>query len=169
MQKIQSITDCLEQWAPTSLALSYDNCGLLVGDPNQLVKKALVSLDVTEGVVQEAIDQQANLIIAHHPVIFKGLRSIRPTTDSQRNTLLKHDIILRFTPILIEWMMAWIKHSPIDLTNRSVLDDPKLITFVPTKDLQVVRNASFPLGRSIGEYESKFCLISLEVFKKRIL
>ena len=55
MLKIQSIANALEQWAPPSLALSYDNCGLLVGDPNQRVKKAIVSLDVTEAVVQEAI------------------------------------------------------------------------------------------------------------------
>ena len=75
MLKIQSITNALERWAPPSLALSYDNCGLLVGDPNQRVEKAIVSLDVTEAVVQEAINQQANLIIAHHPIIFKGLRS----------------------------------------------------------------------------------------------
>ena len=163
MQKIQSITDCLEQWAPTSLALSYDNCGLLVGDPNQLVKKAIVSLDVTEGVVQEAIDQQANLIIAHHPVIFKGLRSIRPTTDSQRAIILaiKHDIAIYAIHTNLDRVDDGVNKALADrlnLSNRSVLDEAsnlyKLITFVPTKDLQVVRNALFSIGAgSIGEYE----------------
>ncbi|MGC6420229.1 MAG: Nif3-like dinuclear metal center hexameric protein [Chitinophagales bacterium] len=163
MQKIQSITDCLEQWAPTSLALSYDNCGLLVGDPNQLVNKALVSLDVTEGVVQEAIDQQANLIIAHHPIIFKGLRSIRPTTDSQRAIILaiKHDIAIYAIHTNLDRVDDGVNKALADrlnLSNRSVLDEAsnlyKLITFVPTKDLQVVRNALFSIGAgSIGEYE----------------
>lgn len=163
MQKIQSITDCLEQWAPTSLALSYDNCGLLVGDPNQLVKKAIVSLDVTEGVVQEAIDQQANLIIAHHPVIFKGLRSIRPTTDSQRAIILaiKHDIAIYAIHTNLDRVDDGVNKALADrlnLSNRSVLDEAsnlyKLITFVPTKDLQVVRNALFSIGAgSIGEYK----------------
>ena len=163
MLKIQSITDCLEQWAPPSLALSYDNCGLLVGDPNQLVKKALVSLDVTEGVVQEAIDQQANLIIAHHPVIFKGLRSIRPTTDSQRAIILaiKHDIAIYAIHTNLDRVDDGVNKALADrlnLSNRSVLEEAsnlyKLITFVPTKDLQVVRNALFSIGAgSIGEYE----------------
>ena len=163
MLKIQSITDCLEQWAPPSLALSYDNCGLLIGDPNQLVKKAIVSLDVTEGVVQEAIDQQANLIIAHHPVIFKGLRSIRPTTDSQRAIILaiKHDIAIYAIHTNLDRVDDGVNKALADrlnLSNRSVLDEAsnlyKLITFVPTKDLQVVRNALFSIGAgSIGEYE----------------
>ena len=163
MLKIQSITDCLEQWAPPSLALSYDNCGLLIGDPNQLVKKAIVSLDVTEGVVQEAIDQQANLIIAHHPVIFKGLRSIRPTTDSQRAIILaiKHDIAIYAIHTNLDRVDDGVNKALADrlnLSNRSVLEEAsnlyKLITFVPTKDLQVVRNALFSIGAgSIGEYE----------------
>ena len=163
MLKIQSITDCLEQWAPPSLALSYDNCGLLIGDPNQLVKKAIVSLDVTEGVVQEAIDQQANLIIAHHPIIFKGLRSIRPTTDSQRAIILaiKHDIAIYAIHTNLDRVDDGVNKALADrlnLSNRSVLDEAsnlyKLITFVPTKDLQVVRNALFSIGAgSIGEYE----------------
>ena len=163
MLKIQSITDCLEQWAPPSLALSYDNCGLLIGDPNQLVKKAIVSLDVTEGVVQEAIDQQANLIIAHHPVIFKGLRSIRPTTDSQRAIILaiKHDIAIYAIHTNLDRVDDGVNKALADrlnLSNRSVLNEAsnlyKLITFVPTKDLQVVRNALFSIGAgSIGEYE----------------
>ena len=163
MLKIQSITDCLEQWAPPSLALSYDNCGLLIGDLNQLVKKAIVSLDVTEGVVQEAIDQQANLIIAHHPIIFKGLRSIRPTTDSQRAIILaiKHDIAIYAIHTNLDRVDDGVNKALADrlnLSNRSVLDEAsnlyKLITFVPTKDLQVVRNALFSIGAgSIGEYE----------------
>ncbi|MGB1119111.1 MAG: Nif3-like dinuclear metal center hexameric protein [Chitinophagales bacterium] len=163
MLKIQSITDCLEQWAPPSLALSYDNCGLLIGDPNQLVKKAIVSLDVTEGVVQEAIDQQANLIIAHHPIIFKGLRSIRPTTDSQRAIILaiKHDIAIYAIHTNLDRVDDGVNKALADrlnLSNRSVLDEAsnlyKLITFVPTKDLQVVRNALFSIGAgSIGEYK----------------
>lgn len=163
MLKIQSITNVLEQWAPPSLALSYDNCGLLVGDPNQRVEKAIVSLDVTEAVVQEAINQQANLIIAHHPIIFKGLRSIQPTTDSQRAIILaiKHDIAIYAIHTNLDRVDDGVNKALADrlkLTNRSILEEAsnlyKLITFVPTKDLQTVRNALFAIGAgSIGEYE----------------
>ena len=163
MLKIQSVTNALEQWAPPSLALSYDNCGLLVGDPYRLVDKALVSLDVTEAVVQEAIEKQANLIIAHHPVIFKGIRSISPTTDSQRAIILaiKHDISIYAIHTNLDRVNDGVNKALADrlyLTNRSILEEAsnlfKLITFVPTKDLLAVRNALFAIGAgNIGEYE----------------
>ncbi|HAB88912.1 MAG TPA: Nif3-like dinuclear metal center hexameric protein [Bacteroidetes bacterium] len=163
MLKIKSIANSLEQWAPPSLALSYDNCGLLVGDPNQTIDKALVTLDVTEAVVQEAIEQQANLIIAHHPVIFKGLRSIRPTTDNQRAVILaiKHDIAIYAIHTNLDRVDDGVNKALADqlnLTNRSILEEAsnlyKLITFVPTKDLPAVRNALFAIGAGgIGNYE----------------
>lgn len=163
MLKIKSIANSLEQWAPPSLALSYDNCGLLVGDPNQTIDKALVTLDVTEAVVQEAIEQRANLIISHHPVIFKGLRSIRPTTDNQRAVILaiKHDIAIYAIHTNLDRVDNGVNKALADqlnLTNRSILEEAsnlcKLITFVPTKDLPAVRNALFAIGAGgIGNYE----------------
>ena len=163
MLKIQSIIDVLEHWAPPSLALSYDNCGLLVGNSNQLINKALVSLDVTEEVVQEAITQRANLIIAHHPIIFKGLQSIRPTTDNQRAIILaiKHDIAIYAIHTNLDRVDDGVNKALADqlnLANRSMLEEVpnllKLVSFVPTSDLPAVRNALFAIGAgSIGKYE----------------
>ena len=73
--KIKEITGVLEEWAPKALQESYDNSGLQVGDPEASVRKALVCLDCTEAVVAEAARLECDLIISHHPLIFKGLPS----------------------------------------------------------------------------------------------
>jgi dinuclear metal center YbgI/SA1388 family protein len=72
--QIQDITRFLEAKFPLQLQESYDNCGLIYGHAEQTVTGALVSLDVTEAIVEEALANNCNLIIAHHPVVFKGLK-----------------------------------------------------------------------------------------------
>lgn len=73
---IQTITSYLESIAPLSLQEEYDNCGLLIGNPAMEVKGVLTCLDCTEAVLEEVTDKGCNLIIAHHPIIFKGLKRI---------------------------------------------------------------------------------------------
>jgi putative NIF3 family GTP cyclohydrolase 1 type 2 len=72
--KLQEITDYLEDNFPLSLQESYDNSGLLVGNKSMELKSALICLDSTEEVVDEAIRKGANLIISHHPIIFSGIK-----------------------------------------------------------------------------------------------
>lgn len=88
--KVLDILQFLEKLAPLELSEPWDNCGLLVGDKNSDVLKILVALDVTEDVVREAINVGANLIISHHPVIFKAIKNI----TNQKNIILaiKNDI-----------------------------------------------------------------------------
>ena len=74
--KVKQITEFLESLAPTTSQESYDNSGLIVGDPDMEINKALLCLDCTEDILDEAIKTESNLIIAHHPIIFKGLRKI---------------------------------------------------------------------------------------------
>ncbi|MFM8951081.1 MAG: Nif3-like dinuclear metal center hexameric protein, partial [Bacteroidota bacterium] len=74
MEKLHNIIRFLESLAPPSLQESYDNSGLIVGNPDWEIKGALVCLDSTEEVVDEAIQQGCNLIIAHHPIVFSGLK-----------------------------------------------------------------------------------------------
>lgn len=81
---IQSIADILESWAPLRLAEDYDNAGLITGDLSTEVTGILICLDSTESIVQEAISQGCNLIIAHHPIIFKGLKKITGSTYVER-------------------------------------------------------------------------------------
>jgi dinuclear metal center YbgI/SA1388 family protein len=73
---VQAIADILEAWAPLNLAEHYDNAGLITGSPTAEVTGILICLDSTEEVVLEAADLGCNLIIAHHPIIFKGLKKI---------------------------------------------------------------------------------------------
>ena len=74
--KIKDICNYLESIAPLHYQESYDNSGLIVGHPEQEITKALICLDSTEAIVDEAIKQQCNLIIAHHPIIFSGLKKL---------------------------------------------------------------------------------------------
>lgn len=94
--QVRHISTFLHQWAPPSTKLDYDNVGLLVGDPNQGISRALTCLDVTVDVVEEAIHQGCDLIVAHHPLIFKGVNRINPTNEQGKIIfkLIKNDIAL---------------------------------------------------------------------------
>ncbi len=76
---IQDVYNKIDQAAPFSLAMEFDNPGLLVGDPSKEVNGALVALDVTDEVISEAVSRGANLIVTHHPVIYSPLK--RVTSD----------------------------------------------------------------------------------------
>ena len=94
--KVQHISTFLHQWAPPSTKLDYDNVGLLVGDPNQSTSRILTCLDVTLDVVAEAIERNCDLIVAHHPLIFKSIDRINPTNERGKIIfkLIKNDIAL---------------------------------------------------------------------------
>ncbi len=85
---IKEVMDYLETIAPKNLAESWDNVGLLVGDKNKEISKVLLALDVTDEVVDEAIKLNANLIVTHHPLIFKAVKTIN-TDDFVGNTIIK--------------------------------------------------------------------------------
>lgn len=96
MTQIKEVISVLENIAPPQYQESYDNSGLLVGDKNADVKGVLVCLDSTEAIVDEAIQLGCNLIIAHHPLIFKGLKKIDPNHWIGRVVIkaIKHDIAI---------------------------------------------------------------------------
>lgn len=82
--RIKTITDAIERFAPLSLQESYDNCGLQIGDPEGETSAALLCLDVTEEVMEEAVRRGCDMVISHHPVLFRGLKQIVGATPSQR-------------------------------------------------------------------------------------
>src|SRR5687767_12120778 len=94
--RIKDVSDYLESIAPRTYQESYDNSGLLTGSPEDSVRGILVTLDCTESVVQEAIDQNANLIVAHHPIIFKGLRKLTGSNYVERTVIkaIKNNIAI---------------------------------------------------------------------------
>ena len=78
--RVNDIIKLMEEIAPPQLAESWDNVGLLVGSGNQIVKKIMVTLDVTAEVIREAAEKEVNLIICHHPVLFKPVKSLTDNT-----------------------------------------------------------------------------------------
>lgn len=90
MIQVQDIYNFIDDFAPFSSAMDFDNCGLLVGDMNAYIKNILVSLDITNEVINEANTLKANLIISHHPIIFNKLKNI--SSGSPVYNLIKSDI-----------------------------------------------------------------------------
>ncbi len=94
--QVRHISTFLNQWAPPNTKLDYDNVGLLVGNPSQKVTRILTCLDVTLDVVEEAVNKGCELIVAHHPLIFKSIDRINPVDEQGKiiYRLIKSDISL---------------------------------------------------------------------------
>ena len=93
---VKDILNCITEIAPLQWQESYDNAGLQVGDLNAEAHKALICLDITEEVVDEAIAKNCNVIVSHHPLIFRGLKHLTPETYIERAVMkaVKHDIAM---------------------------------------------------------------------------
>lgn len=93
---IQSVINHLEGIAPPIYQESYDNAGLITGSPHWELTGVITSLDATEAVVEEAIDRGCNLIVAHHPIVFKGLKKITGANYVERTIIkaIKHDVAI---------------------------------------------------------------------------
>ncbi len=94
--KIKEICSFLEEWAPLPIQEDYDNCGLIIGDAEAEISSCLISLDVTMEVLDEAISKGSNLIIAHHPLIFRGLKKINGKNFVEKISIkaIKHDVAI---------------------------------------------------------------------------
>lgn len=168
---IKDVIDYLESWAPKAYQESYDNSGLIVGDKNQAVSGVLVCLDSTEDVVQEAVDKNCNLVVAHHPIIFSGLKSLTGKNYIERTIIkaIKHDIAIYAIHTNLDNVIDGVNRKigeKLDLQNLQILRPKtdvlkKLITFVPKAHLETVRNALFSAGAGhIGNYDA--CSFSSE-------
>src|SRR5258706_16464217 len=94
--KLSLLTGYLESLAPLAYQEDYDNSGLIVGSPDREVQQALVSLDCTEAIVDEAIAKNCQVIISHHPIVFRGLKKFNSKTYVERvvEKAIKHDIAI---------------------------------------------------------------------------
>jgi dinuclear metal center YbgI/SA1388 family protein len=164
--KIKDIIDCLEDFAPLIYQENYDNCGLLVGDSNKKINKALLTLDCTEEIIQEAIDTKCELVIAHHPIIFKGLKKLTGKNYIERTIIkaIQNDIAIYAIHTNADNVVNGVNQKiaeKIGLKNCRILapkisDEAllkKLVTFCPVKFADKVRNALFASGAGhIGNY-----------------
>ncbi|MCO4293434.1 Nif3-like dinuclear metal center hexameric protein [Solitalea sp. MAHUQ-68] len=161
--QLQQLTSYLEQLAPLAYQEDYDNAGLIVGNPQQEVTKAIISLDCTEAVVDEAIAAGANLIISHHPIVFKGMKRFNGNSYVERVVMkaIKHDIALYAIHTNLDSVLDGVNAKICDklgLINRSILSPKqgklkKLVTFCPIVQAGDVRKALFSAGAGhIGNY-----------------
>lgn len=161
--KIQDIVSYLEKVAPPSYQESYDNSGLITGNLSDDVKGILCSLDATEEVIDEAISLGCNLVIAHHPIIFKGLKSLTGKNYVERTVIkaIKHDIAIYAIHTNLDHVAHGVNKKIADkigLVKTSILQPKKallskLVTFVPFEAKQKVLTALFEAGAGeIGAY-----------------
>ncbi|PWJ57405.1 dinuclear metal center YbgI/SA1388 family protein [Dyadobacter jejuensis] len=163
MNKIKEIISALEKLAPPAYQEGYDNSGLIVGDKNWETTGVLISLDTTEAVVLEAIRRNCNLIVSHHPIVFKGLKKLTGSNYVERTVALalKNDIALYAIHTNLDHVeqgVNWKIAQKLGLKNVKILAPKsqllqKLTTFVPTDDAYAVRQALFAAGAGeVGDY-----------------
>src|ERR1700722_1040878 len=154
--KIKDLTDFLETLAPLDYQESYDNSGLIVGDANATVKKALVTLDVTEEVVDEAIREKCNLVIAHHPIVFGGIKKLNGKNYVERVVIkaIKNNIAIYAIHTNYDNVLAGVNAeicARLGLKDCQILSPKKrllkkLITFIPAEHHEKVTKSVFEAG-----------------------
>jgi len=163
--RIYEVISYLEELVPICYQESYDNSGLLVGNPNAELEKGLICLDVTQSVLDEAIDTGCNLIISHHPLIFNPLKKITGATLCENLVIqaIKNDIVIYAVHTNLDNILCGVNQrfaEKLGLKNMRILRSTqhnlyKLVTYIPEKQAEMVRNALFDAGAgTIGNYKS---------------
>ena len=164
MTKISEVIACIEQMAPLVYQESWDNSGVQVGNPDQEVTAALLCVDIIEATVDEAIERGANLIISHHPLIFKGVKKIIGRNYIERVIIkaIQHNIVLYSAHTNMDKCMGGVSFriaQKLGLKNIRVLAPEenylyKIVTYVPQSHIEQVRQAMWSAGAgTIGNYD----------------
>lgn len=154
--KIKDLIKYLETIAPSMYQESYDNSGLIVGNSNTTIEGVLICLDSTEAIIEEAIEKGCNMVIAHHPIVFKGLKRFNGNNYVERTIIkaIKHDIAIyaihtNLDNVYTNGVNGKIAEK-IGLENTQILAPKallkKLYAFVPTTTSDAVRLALFEAG-----------------------
>lgn len=162
--KIKEIVNYLNYYAPLSLQESYDNSGFIIGNSNEKLTGVLITVDVTEEIITEAVEKNCNLIVSHHPLIFKGLRNITGKNYIERTIIkaIKNDVAVYSAHTNIDNIKGGVNTKicqKLGLINCEILSPKpnelkKLITFVPESHIVEVREAIFSAGAGhIGNYD----------------
>lgn len=163
MAKVNDITTYLEEWAPRAYQESYDNSGLITGNPNTTVNGILTTLDCTEAIVDEAIARNCNLIVAHHPILFLGLKKLTGSNYVERTLIkaIKNDICIYAIHTNLDNVHSGVNAkiaNKLGLINTRILAPKrgllsKIEAFVPQKDSAYVLQALHKAGAgNIGNY-----------------
>lgn len=173
MNKVSEIVSYITDIAPLQWQESYDNSGLLIGNPEMLVDKALITLDVTEAVIEEAVANSFHLIVSHHPLIFKGIKNILydNTTGRIITKAIKNDIAIAAMHTNLDNSLKGVSKmlaERLGLKDLQVLEPLssklfKLAVYCPLESAGFVRNAMFRAGAGcVGSYDS--CSFNVEGF-----
>lgn len=163
--QLKEIIQIIESLAPLAFQESYDNAGLIIGQPNDEISGVLVTLDVTEEVLDEAVRKSLNLIVAHHPVIFSGIKKLNGKNYTERciTKAIKNDLAIYAAHTNLDSVFGGVNSKiceKLGIQNCRILEPipgflKKLVTFVPTADIEKVREAIFAAGAgNIGNYDS---------------
>lgn len=164
MAKLKDITDLIDDFAPQNLAFQWDNVGLQVGDYNHDVKKILLSLDITEKIIEEAIDNNCQLVISHHPLLFNGINSITCQDRIGRIIIkaIKNGLAIFSAHTNLDIVKGGLndllaeKLGLIDTENLDKVKDEefyKLVVYIPENHFLKVKNAILEAGAGkIGNY-----------------
>lgn len=163
-ERVSNITKLLEELAPQKYAMSWDNVGLQLGGREELISRVLVCLDVTEAVLSEAIEKKIDLIICHHPIIFKPIKSVLMNNSQGRliYKAIKNNISIYCShtniDIAPDGLNTYVANK-LGLEKMSILDVTaseklfKLVTFVPEEYVEQVSEAMATEGAGhIGNY-----------------
>jgi dinuclear metal center YbgI/SA1388 family protein len=177
MLPLATVLDYLEQFAPRDLAAEWDNVGLLLGECSAGVERIMTCLTVTPESAAEAIDQRANLIVTHHPILFRGVKRLTDATTEGRMLLgLARAGVAVYSPhTAFDNTRGGINESlarrlglteVVPLRRGTERGSMKVVVFVPDKDLGRVSEAIFAAGAGhIGEYrECSFRLAGVGTF-----
>ncbi|MBN2663311.1 MAG: Nif3-like dinuclear metal center hexameric protein [Bacteroidales bacterium] len=165
MTTIKHLITFIEQQFPPQVQESYDNSGIITGNINDILKGVILTIDIDEEVVQEAIDKNCNMIIAHHPIIFRPLHSLTGKNYIERTVIkaIKNDIAIYAAHTSVDNSYNGLNKIICDILNvkNTKIIDPKpdllykLITFVPSEYVNQVKTAIFEAGAGkIGNYDS---------------
>ena len=129
--KVRDITSLIEEFAPLKLQESYDNAGLIVGREDDEIHRVLLVVDVTEEVIEEAIENQCDMIVAHHPIIFHPLKRFNSSTYVERcvEQAIRHGIVIYAAHTNLDSAqdgMSWRVAQMLGLERVSVLDETNM-------------------------------------------
>ena len=163
--RLKELTQYLESEIPLSFQEEYDNSGLQIGDPEKEIRSVLLTLDVTEDVIDEAVENETDLIISHHPVFFKGIKSLSGRTYTEKIILraIRNDIAVYSAHTNLDVVSKGVSRKmaeKLNLQNVKVLVPMnekllKLVTYIPESHLDAVREAVFVAGAGVtGKYDN---------------
>ena len=177
---VQDVINHLEELSPLAYAEDFDNVGLLVGNKNTQLTGILVTLDTLEAVVDEAIENNCNLIVSFHPIIFKGLKKLTGKSYVERVVMkaIKHDIAIFAMHTALDNALQGVNNmicDKIGLINKQILIPQtgtikKLTTYAPKEEADKLREALFNAGAgNIGNYnECSFNAEGIGTYKGNI-